>query len=176
ELGEALLGELLRLVPPLGETLLLLAKALAQLVLELDELFHELGVEFFLFLRELTLCAFALADLPLLDARDLGVALLFEGSDHRVDTEVKPAALIRHPPLDPLGGLLDRALELFARRRAKRILRFDRLDDRVGRGFRNRDLGSRVRRPDVFGDVEAVGIFEGGRERDLRTWTEAQAQ
>src|SRR5207245_4052985 len=76
ELSEALFGELLRLVPPFGKTLFLLAKPLAQLVLELHELRHELRVELFAFLDELALGSLALALLPLLDARELCVPLL----------------------------------------------------------------------------------------------------
>jgi len=100
----------------------------AELLLEFDELFHELPVEPFLLFRELALRALTLGGLPLLDARDLGVALLFEGGDHGVDANAQPRSLIRHPALDALGRLLDRALKLFARGRAEGVLRFGARD------------------------------------------------
>ena len=136
-------------------------------MLELDELLHELRVELFLLFRESTLGALALADLPLLDARELRVALLFERSHHRIDPKTEPLALIVHPSLDAQRGLLDGALEFFARRRAERTLRLrgrgGRLDD--ARGLDSRGLLDL--RLDVFGDVETVGVFEGGTHRDL---------
>src|SRR5712691_410964 len=169
---------MLRLVPPLRQALLLLAQALAELVLELDQLFHELCVESFLLPGELPLGALALTDFPLLDARELRLALLFERRNHRVDAKREPTALIRHPSLDPFRGLLDGALELFARRRAKRILRLHRCHSDFG----NRGLGSLdlrrplVRRVDVVGRLEAVGVFVGGRKRDLRSGAQAQTK
>ena len=102
EVGKALLRELLGLVPPLRKALFLLAQALAELMLELHELFHELSVEPFLLFRELALGALALGSFPLLDARKLGVALLFEGGDHCVDADAQPAPLVGHPTLDAL--------------------------------------------------------------------------
>jgi hypothetical protein len=50
-------------------------------MLELNELFQKLGVKSLLFIGELTFGAFALCDLPFLDARELRVTLLFEGGD-----------------------------------------------------------------------------------------------
>jgi len=111
--------------------------------------------------------ALALADLPLLDARGLGVALLFERRNHRIDAQAKTATLIRHPALDPLGGLLDCALELFARCGAKWILRFNVRGGALGlpggRGFR-RQLGRRVELVAVKRVVDE-DVFEHGRYR-----------
>src|SRR6266478_584769 len=85
EVGEALLRELLRFVPPPRKALFLLAQALAELVLEFDELLHELSVEPFLLFREQALGSLTLSDLPLLDPRKLHVTLLFERGNHRID-------------------------------------------------------------------------------------------
>ncbi len=81
EVRKALFRELLRLVPPFGEALFLLAQAFSELMLELNKLFQKLGVKSLFFIGELTFGAFALCELPLLDARELRVTLLFEGGD-----------------------------------------------------------------------------------------------
>src|SRR5206468_3840352 len=181
EVGEALPRELLRFVPPLRKALFLLAQALAELVLEFDELLHELSVEPFLLFREQALGALTLSDLPLLDPRKLHVTLLFERGNHRIDAETQTASLVRHPTLDAVRGLLDGALELFARRRAKGILRFDGRGRRLGLGHRgNLDRPGQLHRAAiVVGRVEgavAQGVLEGGAHRDLRSGSKTQTK
>ena len=90
-------------------------KQLSELVLELDELLHQLAVESLFLYSELPLGASTLRDLPFFDPGHLCVALLLEGSDHRIDPETESLSLIGHPPLDAVGRLFDGALELLAR-------------------------------------------------------------
>src|SRR5205085_1558145 len=153
----------------------LLGEAFAELLLEFHELLHELAVEPFLLFRELVLGALPLCGFPFFDARELGVALLLERRDHRIYADAEPPSLIGHPLLDALGGLLDRALQLLARRCAKRIPRRD------GRALRGPMSHGRewhgqtivVRRIER---ANARGVLEGRTQRSLGPGSESQAK